>query len=174
MATRTFAGGAEAAMRDYLDVTGNQARQGFDLVSHGLKSLEDSLADFVSGTKPAKEAFTDMANSILNELTRIAIQKAITNPLSQMLGLGGDGGSGLIGALFGDGDGSGWMSDLFGSFSLFHDGGVVGMPTSGTTMAPVSVFASAPRYHGGGVAGAPWLRPDEVPIIAKRGEVVIP
>nr|CAX84098.1 similar to phage-related minor tail protein [uncultured bacterium] len=176
MATRTFAGGAEAAMRDYLETTGDQARQGFGVVSHGLKSLEDGLVDFVSGTKSAKEAFTDMVSSILNELTRMSIQKAITNPLSQMLGLsdGGGSGGGLFGAIFGNNSGSGWMSDLFGSFSLFHDGGVVGQPTSAAMTAPFSLFASAPRYHSGGVAGAPWLGPDEVPIIAKKGEVVIP
>lgn len=142
----------------------------------GRRTEVEVLVDFVSGTKSAKEAFTDMVNSILNELTRMSIQKAITNPLSQMLGLGDSGGGGgLLGSLFGNNSGSGWMSDLFGSFSLFHDGGVVGQPTSATMTAPFSVFASAPRYHSGGVAGgSPWLGPDEVPIIAKKGEVVLP
>jgi hypothetical protein len=35
------------------------------------------------------------------------------------------------------------------------------------------VFEHAPRYHGGGFAGSRLL-PDEVPIIARRGELVMP
>ena len=36
---------------------------------------------------------------------------------------------------------------------------------------PAAIFAGARRYHAGGVAG---LRPDEVPIIAQAGEVILP
>ena len=32
---------------------------------------------------------------------------------------------------------------------------------------PPAIFAEAQRYHGGGIAG---LRPDEIPVIARRGE----
>jgi phage-related minor tail protein len=39
--------------------------------------------------------------------------------------------------------------------------------------ADSAVFERAPRYHGGGFAGA-GLLPDEVPIIARRGELVVP
>ena len=39
--------------------------------------------------------------------------------------------------------------------------------------ADASVFEHAPRYRGGGVAGSDLL-PDEVPIIARRGELVVP
>ena len=39
--------------------------------------------------------------------------------------------------------------------------------------ADVAVFEHAPRYHGGGFAGS-GLLPDEVPIIARRGELVVP
>ena len=35
------------------------------------------------------------------------------------------------------------------------------------------MFEHAPRYHGGGFAGS-GLLPDEVPIIARRGELVVP
>ena len=36
---------------------------------------------------------------------------------------------------------------------------------------PPAVFAFAPGFHEGGIAG---LRPDEVPIIAQAGEVILP
>jgi hypothetical protein len=39
--------------------------------------------------------------------------------------------------------------------------------------ADPGIFAHAPRYHGGGFAGS-GLLPDEVPIIARRGELVVP
>jgi hypothetical protein len=39
--------------------------------------------------------------------------------------------------------------------------------------ADAGVFEHAPRYHGGGFAGS-GLLPDEVPIIARRGEPVVP
>ena len=39
--------------------------------------------------------------------------------------------------------------------------------------ADAAVFEHAPRYHGGGFAGS-GLLPDEVPIIARRGELVVP
>jgi hypothetical protein len=39
--------------------------------------------------------------------------------------------------------------------------------------ADAAVFEHALRYHGGGFAGF-GLLPDEVPIIARRGELVVP
>ena len=38
--------------------------------------------------------------------------------------------------------------------------------------ADPGIFEHAPRYHGGGFAGS-GLLPDEVPIIADRGELVV-
>ena len=52
----------------------------------GIKSLEDALVGVVEGTKSAKEAFKDMARSIISDLIRLAIQKQITGPLYGALG----------------------------------------------------------------------------------------
>ncbi len=57
-----------------------------DVGDRGIKSLEDSLVGVISGTKSAKEAFKDMARSIISDLIRIAIQKQITGPLAGALG----------------------------------------------------------------------------------------
>jgi hypothetical protein len=51
-----------------------------------------------------------------------------------------------------------------------HAGGVVGHAGATRAVSPLW-FAAAPRLHAGGVAG---LRPGEVPIIAQRGEVILP
>ena len=47
----------------------------------GLQSLEDGLMSVIDGTKSVKDAFSDMARSILAELTRIAIRQWIIKPL---------------------------------------------------------------------------------------------
>ncbi|MGA0081660.1 MAG: tape measure protein [Ilumatobacteraceae bacterium] len=51
----------------------------------GLKSLEDNLTAVVMGTKSAKDAFADMARSIISDLIRIQIRKSIVEPLSGYL-----------------------------------------------------------------------------------------
>jgi len=52
----------------------------------GVKSLEDSLVGIVTGATSAKDAFRSMAQSIIADLARMAIQKAITAPLAGALG----------------------------------------------------------------------------------------
>lgn len=67
---------------------------------NGLTAFEDALLDVISGTKSAKEAFADMAKSILADLIRIQIRASITGPLAAALG-GGGGPLGFLGGLFG-------------------------------------------------------------------------
>ena len=57
-----------------------------DVGDRGIKSLEDALVGVIDGTKSAKEAFKDMARSIISDLIRLAIQKQITGPLYGALG----------------------------------------------------------------------------------------
>lgn len=59
-------------------MTADQVREAYQQVAvDGLNSLTDGLVDIVTGTKTAKEAFADMAKSILADLTRIAIKQAV-------------------------------------------------------------------------------------------------
>jgi hypothetical protein len=60
-----------------------------------------------------------------------------------------------------------------GLFGLFHEGGIAGVRPPAVRYADAATFDHAPRYHGGGFAGS-GLLPDEVPIIARRGELVVP
>jgi hypothetical protein len=60
----------------------------------GLKSLEDGLASVIDGTKSVKNAFSDMARSIMAELTRIAIRQLVIKPLMDWMSKGGSSGSG--------------------------------------------------------------------------------
>ena len=62
------------------------------------------------------------------------------------------------------------MFEGVGSFvsSIFHDGGIVGDGAISRRSVPSQIFIGAPRFHSGGIIG-----PDEVPIIAQRGERVL-
>jgi hypothetical protein len=52
---------------------------------------------------------------------------------------------------------------------IFHAGGLVGSGGASRQVS-ASAFATAQRYHSGGMPG---MGPNEVPIIAERGEEVI-
>src|SRR5690606_393093 len=99
-----------------------------------------------------KLEFQGLAESILADLARMTVRQTITAPLA----------GGLQSAL-----------GAVGLFGLFHQGGVAGERPPAVRYADASVFEHAPRYHGGGFAGS-GLLPDEVPIIARRGELVVP
>lgn len=70
---------------------------------NGLQSLEDGLMSVIDGTKSVKDAFSDMARSILAELMRLAVRQWIIKPLMDMMGLGGPSGGGLFSGIFGGG-----------------------------------------------------------------------
>jgi hypothetical protein len=76
--------------------------------------------------------------------------------------------------MFGEASGTegGQTAQLFqGLFSLFstaHAGGVVGRTAFPQRAASPLAWAGAPRMHVGGIAG------DEVPIVARRGEEILP
>lgn len=53
----------------------------------GLRSFEDALVDIVTGASSAQEAFRNMANAIIADLTRIAIRAAITGPIAGAFGI---------------------------------------------------------------------------------------
>ncbi|MAJ65205.1 MAG: phage tail tape-measure protein [Alphaproteobacteria bacterium] len=124
-------------------------------LTSAFRSAEDAIANFVTG---GKIDFKALADSILADITRIAVRSAILGPLANALG-GGSGG--LLGGFFGGGGG------LFAG--IFHQGGVAGGPAQ-QRLVPALAFAGAPRFHDGGVAG---LRADEVPAILQRGEMVL-
>ena len=57
-----------------------------DVRATGIQSLEDGLVSLIDGTKSVKDAFKDMARSVLASLIRMQIQQSITNPLAQAMG----------------------------------------------------------------------------------------
>jgi hypothetical protein len=93
-----------------------------------------------------------LADSVLADLTRMVVRQSITAPLA-----------GLLQGAFAGG----------GLFGLFHQGGFVGERPPAVRYADSRIFQHALRFHAGGFAGS-GLLPDEVPIIARRGELIVP
>ena len=78
-------------LREQFIETGEEAEQfGLtldDAKRTGIDSLEDGLVGLIEGTKSVKEAFKDMARSVLSSLIRMQIQQSITNPLAGAMGI---------------------------------------------------------------------------------------
>ena len=130
-----------------------------DNVSTSLQGgLEGLFTDFISGTKSAKEAFADFAQGVLSEVAKIIakllIQLAIQSMLSAYTG-GASAGAGSLMSMVGAG--------------VKHGGGGIG-DAGRSRNVPWSFFQDAPRYHTGGIMG---LKPNEVPIIAEKGEEML-
>ena len=82
----------------------------------GLESLNDGLTRAIMGAESLGDVFSRVADQIIADLLRIAIQQTIIRPLATLL-FGGTGGGG------GGGGGGGLLSALFAG--LFADGGTI-------------------------------------------------
>jgi Lambda phage tail tape-measure protein (Tape_meas_lam_C) len=96
--------------------TAEELNEAFESVAaNGLQALNDGIVDAIMGAKSLGEMFKAVANQIIADLLRIAVQKAITEGLSAIFG-GGGGGGGFLGGLFGGGGssapGGDWFSNL--------------------------------------------------------------
>src|SRR3546814_4265376 len=113
----------------------------------GLTLLNNGLADVIANAKSLGDVFKGVADQIIAELARIAIQQAIIGPL---LGLFGGGGSlpGTAGGmdLRGFGGGGGLFSSICKFFSgFFADGGLIPTGSFGIVgeAGPEPIFATA-------------------------------
>jgi lambda family phage tail tape measure protein len=122
-----------------------------------MGATEDAIVNLVMSGGDGLKSLADLANSVVAEITRMAVKQAITGPLFSAIG-------GSMG-----GGGGGFLDSIFGM--LFHEGGTVGEGLPKRRAVPAHVFIGAPRYHGGGIAG---LKPGEIPAILERGETVLP
>lgn len=129
-----------------------------DTVADSLQGdLEGLFTDFISGTKSAKEAFSDFAQGVLTEVSKIIakllIQLAVQSMLNAYTGGASSGAAGLMSMI-----------------GMKHSGGLIGGAGGMSRYASMSLFAGAPRYHTGGEIG---LKPNEIPIIAMKGEEML-
>ena len=125
-----------------------------DALTGAFKGAEDALVSFVT---TGKGDFKDLANSIIEDIIRIAIQQNVIKPLTSIIG-------GLGDSLFG-GDDGGILGGLFGG---------IGAATGGDAVVPGG-GANALGYATGGdftVAGGGGVDSQLVQFRASPGETV--
>lgn len=101
----------------------NEAIDGIKI--DGLEALNDGIVDAIMGTKSLGEVFKNVADQIIADLLRIAIQQAIIKPLAESLFGGGGGlnlGSGGNSIVSGEGGG---IFDILGGIFGRASGGYV-------------------------------------------------
>ena len=165
-ASDDWSAGVIRALRDYGREAGDAARQFETITSSALKASEDA---WVEWARTGKLSVTDFFSTLEEVALRAAYRLLIFKPMESLL-------SGLAGSIsfdfFGSGSGSSAPAILdapaygSGGFAVAHTGGLIGTTPLPHRAVDPAVFASAPRFHGGGLVAG------EVPIIAKRGEVV--
>src|SRR5918994_1272250 len=147
--SQAWTDGATRFLKDYVAESNDAATATEQAFANAFSGAEDSLVGFIAS---GKLEFQGLADSILADLARMTVRQTITAPLA-----------GALQSAFAGG----------GLFGLFHEGGIAGERPPAVRHADAAVFEHATRYHGGGFAGS-GLLPDEVPIIARRGELVVP
>ena len=110
-----------------------------------IRSWGDQFTDtFVDGITKGKFAFKDFANSILNDLLRISIQRSITQPLMESLLGDSKKGGGLLSGLFGGKRASGGSVSPSKAYLVGEKGPELFSPASSGSIIPNSKL-------GGGV-----------------------
>lgn len=121
-----------------------------EIASEALKGF---VADLRAG-KSASEALGNALDKIATKLIDKSIDNLVSAAIGGFSGLGGGAGLGNIGGT------AGLLAPIH------HLGGVVGAGAMAQRYVHPAYFDNAPRFHSGGIVG------DEVPLIAKKGEVV--
>jgi lambda family phage tail tape measure protein len=130
--------GAQEALKNYADRSGNVFRNTEELFTDSMQSMEDALVKFV---QTGKLDFKSLADSIAADITRIIIKQQLAAAIG---GSGGGGGSGWLGSLlnfgasmFGGGGGMGPMtqnqlgSSFDAAFSSFRARAIGGPVSAG-------------------------------------------
>lgn len=129
--------GVDRAWQDYQSVAANVAQMSADAFTNAFRGMEDSLVTFVT---TGKLSFTDMANSVVADITRIIIKQQISNAL----GVAGSGGGG-----------GGLMSLIGTGIGMLGGGGAVASAASALPGDSLDNFLSLSGYRasGGDVTG---------------------
>ena len=124
--------GVDRAWQDYQTGAANVAQMSADAFTNAFKGMEDALVTFVT---TGKLSFTDMANSVVTDITRIIIKQQISNAL----GVGGSGGSG-----------GGLMGLISAGIGMLGGGAATGAATGAGTMSSLQslgVFAKGAAFE---------------------------
>jgi lambda family phage tail tape measure protein len=161
--------GAAKAVRQYFEDAQNLGVQTADVVTNAFQGLENMFVDFAM---TGKMAFADFARSVVADVLRMIAKMLIMQAVLTALNFIPGGRALLaildVGSSVGRAASAARAPGQFLDVHKTHSGGIVGRPTAFSSMASASLFGDARRMHTGGLVGG------EVPIIAKKGEVVMP
>ena len=110
--TKSFGSQMQSQLKTFNDSIKTIQESMADVVVKGIKAMEDALVDFVM---TGKLNFKNLANSIIADMARIAIQQTITKPFTN-----------FISGLFGSANGNAFVD---GKVQKYAYGGVVNKPT---------------------------------------------
>jgi lambda family phage tail tape measure protein len=141
---------ARGPLQSYIRDAQDMGKQFQNLAVDGMRSLENAILDAAKGTTTLSDAFKKMTASILEDLSRMMIRKAITSLFSMIMGEGGGGSAaggigGLLGSLFGSGAG-GWTNGIPQGVGL---GGYAGSFASGGYTGFGGKYQPAGIVHAG-------------------------
>ncbi|MDF2495080.1 phage tail length tape measure family protein [Sphingomonas sp.] len=157
----------------------NDAIEGIE--ARGLDKLNDGLTDAIMGARSLGDAFSNVADQIISDLVRIAIQQAIIKPLAGLL-FGADmatgGISGLVGSLvsgiFGGGRASGGPVSAGTTYLVGERGPeLLRMGAQSGTVVPNHAITNL-----SGIAGSALRPPAQQPVVIKveadEGRMFVP
>jgi lambda family phage tail tape measure protein len=151
-----FSNGVRKSLQDYVDNTGTSAKSVGDVTSKAFKGAEDALVTFVT---TGKLSFKSLADSILADLVRIAVQQQITQPLAKS----------LLGSTTGGAGGGDFLSSVVQlGLGLFSGGGY-----NGSTGGINGGSAVLPNSLRGGLADGGSFGRGELRPINERGPEIL-
>ena len=110
--TKSFGSQMQSKLKTFNDSIKTIQESMADVVVKGIKGMEDALVDFVM---TGKLNFKNLANSIIADMARIAIQQTITKPFTNFLT-----------GIFGSANGNAFVD---GKVQKYAYGGIVNKPT---------------------------------------------
>ncbi|WP_249554275.1 phage tail tape measure protein [Shewanella sp. 8A] len=159
--------GARSSMQNYIDAAADMAGQTEKLFDSAFGGMTDALTDFVT---TGKADFAGLAKSILSDLAKIAMQKAIAGIASNIFGGFADGGA--VGYSSGGYTGAGGKYEPAG---IVHRGEVVWSQRDVARAGGVATVEAMRKGHkgyaDGGVAGGAAY--NGVPAAAMAGAGVV-
>jgi TP901 family phage tail tape measure protein len=153
---------ADEAKEDAAEAFGGMSEFAIKARRNIQSELADTLVDTMQGS------YDSILEGWVRLMQRMVAEAAAAEIMSSLTGEGQEG-EGLLSAA------GSWLSSYFSggggstSAGTAHTGGIAGEIPASRSVSPL-LFAGAERYHAGGMAG---LGPNEVPIIAERGEEVL-
>lgn len=153
MRDRSIWDGINAGIREYQDALGTWASNFQSATVNMFKNMEDRLVDFV---QTGKFSFADFTQSILNDLTRIAVRMAILRPIVGSL-FPAAGAATPTGPMIGGGSPANVSS--FAAKGHVYSGGVEKFATGGVVGSPTLFPMAGGRTGLMGEAGAEAIMP---------------